>query len=113
MYSVIPELFNSTSTHPFRHENDAAVPFLYNQWAEHYYNVVVARTTINQYMKLDNDARKAKRDFDRIYTKRPKTVCMNDALDENNPNTQSIQYMNDFFNRLFPNPSSYEKKTEL
>lgn len=113
MYDTIPDLFNTTATHPFRHENDAAVPFLYNQWAEHYYETITARNTINQYMKLDNDDKKAKRDFDRIYAKRPKTVCMNDALDEDRPNPKSLQHMQDFFTKLFPNPSSYELKTEL
>jgi len=109
MYKEIPELFNETAQHPFRHERDAAVPFLYNQWAEHYFDVTIARNTINQYMKLDNDPKKAKRDFTRILEKRPKTVCMNDALDEDNPNPHALKHMEEFFHKLFPTPSSYEK----
>eukprot|EP00026_Physarum_polycephalum_P008653 Phypoly_transcript_08747.p1 GENE.Phypoly_transcript_08747~~Phypoly_transcript_08747.p1 ORF type:complete len:351 (+),score=51.99 Phypoly_transcript_08747:189-1241(+) len=110
MYNTIPSLFNLTSTHPFRHESDAAVPFLYNQWAEHYYTVTIAGATINHYMKISDDAKKAKKDFQRIIDRRPKTVCLNDALDEDSPNQLSLQYMNEFFEKLFPKRSKYEKE---
>lgn len=112
MYNTIPLLFNETATHPFRHEHDAAVPFLYNQWADHYFTVTTARSTINQYMKISDDARKAKKDFSRIIDKRPKTVCLNDALNDEHPNPESVKHMEEFFHTLFPNPSKFEK-TEL
>lgn len=108
MYNTIPERFNVTSTHPFRDEFDVAVPFLYNQWAEHYYTVTVASTTINHYMKITDDAKKAKKDFKRIADKKPKTVCLNDALDEDMPNELSLKFMNEFFQQLFPNRSQFE-----
>jgi len=111
MYSHLSGLFNETSTHPFRHENDAAVPFLYNQWTDHYFDSYYARFTINHYMRISDDSGRTKKDFKKILEKRPKTVCMNDGLDERNPNPDSLIFMNEFFQKMFPNPSTFEKKT--
>jgi hypothetical protein len=112
MGDSLAELLNSTAQHPFRDGNDAAIPFLYNQWSSHYFQTVTARTSINHYMKINDEPMKVKKDFARILDKRPKTVCMNDALDEVHPNPQSLQYMEEFFNTMFPDPSSFEKQVQ-
>ncbi len=52
MYELLPDMFAETSRHPFRHEHDVSIPFMYNNWADHYYETTIARSTINQYMKV-------------------------------------------------------------
>jgi Stealth protein CR4, conserved region 4 len=39
-------------------------------------------------------------------------VCLNDALDDDQPNTLALNYLNEFFTTLFPNPSQFEKATQ-
>lgn len=52
IFNLLPHEFNVTTAHPFRHEGDVSIPFLYNQFANHYYKSVVADKTINSYLKV-------------------------------------------------------------
>lgn len=48
-----------------------------------------------------------KYDFDKILSRQPKTVCMNDAL-SNDPGGEVLHEMHAFFHKLFPTKSKYE-----
>lgn len=107
MFDMLPHEFNITTAHPFRHENDVSIPFLYNQFTSHYYKSEVADKTINSYLKLVDEPKKMRVDFDRIVSKKPKTVCLNDALG-NEPSQEILYAMHSFFHKLFPTKSKYE-----
>jgi len=106
MYSTFPHEFNLTTSHPFRHEKDVSIPFLYNQFVIHYYQSVVAPTTINYYLKITEDTKKMHNEFQRLLSKHPKTVCLNDALSEH-PGKALVE-MHKYFHALFPTKSKLE-----
>jgi len=107
MFRLLPNEFNVTTAHPFRHENDVSIPFLYNQFAHHYYQSVVADKTINSYLKIVDEPKRMRYDFDKIVSRRPKTVCLNDALG-NEPSKEVLHEMHSFFHKLFPTKSKFE-----
>jgi len=106
MYAALPYEFNLTTSHPFRHEKDVSIPFLYNQFALHYYQSVVAPNTINLYVKMTDDHKKMQHEFERLLSKRPKTVCLNDALSDR-PG-KALTEMHKYFHTLFPTKSKFE-----
>jgi len=107
MYDTFPQEFNATTARPFRHEKDVSIPFLYHNFASHYYQTVVAERTINSYLKLVDDPKKMRSDFEKIAAKHPKTVCLNDALGLT-PSDDVLRVMHSFFHQLFPTKSVYE-----
>jgi len=107
VYDVLAPEFHITTTHPFRHENDVSIPFLYNQWADHYYKTIMEPVTINSYVKLIDDPKKMQYSFDQILQRKPKTVCLNDALG-NEPSDEVLRVMHTFFHKMFPLKSSFE-----
>lgn len=107
MYDALPREFNVTTAHPFRAEDDVSIPFLYNQFASHYYKSEVADKTINTYLKIIDDPKRMRTDFERVLSKRPKTVCMNDGLG-NDPSKEVLYEMHSFFHKLFPTKSKFE-----
>jgi hypothetical protein len=107
LYDVLASEFNATTARPFRYEKDVSIPFLYNQFTTHYYQSVTADKTINTYLKMTDNEKQMRKDFDRILDRQPKSVCLNDALG-NEPNAGVVRAMHSFFHKLFPTKSKYE-----
>jgi len=111
MFNAFPHEFNITTAHPFRHEHDVSIPFLYNQFTIHYYKCVVADKTINSYLKIEDKVDKMHKEFAKIVNKHPKTVCLNDGLGEE-PSPEVLHEMHSFFHELFPTKSQYESRED-
>eukprot|EP00033_Pygsuia_biforma_P004030 GCRY01004414.1.p1 GENE.GCRY01004414.1~~GCRY01004414.1.p1 ORF type:complete len:336 (+),score=114.69 GCRY01004414.1:185-1192(+) len=61
------------------------------------------------FMMVGNDPAGVVPPLDTMRKDRPKFICLNDNMDHSDPNMQVAQALHDFYEALFPLPSSFEK----
>eukprot|EP01112_Ceratiomyxa_fruticulosa_P002707 TRINITY_DN1288_c0_g1_i1.p1 TRINITY_DN1288_c0_g1~~TRINITY_DN1288_c0_g1_i1.p1 ORF type:complete len:360 (+),score=34.21 TRINITY_DN1288_c0_g1_i1:262-1341(+) len=109
MYWAYSNEFDSTSTHPFRAENDTSLPFLYMHHTYKYFNSYLSTFGINNFVKVTNDLKGTQMSLDRLRSRRPKAACINDALSNDDPNPEVIKYLEEnFYKQIFPDKSEFE-----
>ncbi|KAM9959098.1 hypothetical protein ACTFIW_002939 [Dictyostelium discoideum] len=108
MYQDLEPEFKKTSANPFRTAHDLQIPFLYLAYVTRFY-ATYEPTPINYYALIMDDHEKMKKEFAKILAKKPKTVCLNDGLSPDKPNTKVVDELEKFFETYLPERGSWEK----
>lgn len=113
MQEVRANLINDTKAHKFRKGTDVMMYKLYRWYALQYERAhcqpikLPDLLKIQSFHKITNHFKKQKKSIEKLKSKKPKFICLNDDQGEN-PNPDTVNLIQEFLNETYNEKSSFE-----
>ncbi len=101
-----PEVFETTSSHPFRSVNGYPITNGFVQYHWLYQNRVIKKPLHHRYLNIANSSFHTRFLLYQIRFEKPHTFCLQDDLPQKNPKIDAMLSSN--LNKLYPEPAPWE-----